>query len=64
MADSKEQSVKLKDLSLEREKEFFYCNKYGLVRNYKMETDFMISAKQVEEVLKRLDQAIEQERVF
>ncbi len=39
--------------------EFKMCDKYGLVRNYKMETDFMITAKQVEKLLGRVEDAMD-----
>lgn len=35
--------------------EFKLCDKYGLVRNYKMETDFMITAWQVEKCIEALE---------
>ncbi len=38
--------------------EFRHCDKYGLIRSYKMETDFMITAKQVEALLVILETRI------
>lgn len=35
------------------------CDKYGLIRSYKMETDFMITADQVERLLELLDDKIQ-----
>lgn len=43
----------------DREKEFAACNKHGLIRSYRMEDDFTVSAKQVEELLRKLDAKIE-----
>ena len=38
--------------------EFFYCDRYGLVRNYTMATDFYITAGQVERILSVLEEKI------
>lgn len=38
--------------------EFPLCDKYKLIRNYKIETDYVITASQVEKVLVMLDERI------
>ncbi len=35
--------------------EFRLCNKYGFIRAYKMETDYVITAKQVELFLVKME---------
>lgn len=39
--------------------EFKTCDKYGLIRSYSMREDFTIQAKQVEDLLVKLDEKIE-----
>lgn len=44
--------------------EFRLCDHYGLIRSYKIETDFVISAKQVEAVLEKLEKKMKEQEIL